>query len=155
MTDLASSSRSLHRLVYYSRSLVPAGQFTETVEAIIRKSIQNNRKDNISGLLFCHHGWFLQALEGSSLAVQTALGRINADPRHEAVKVLGAGPAESRLFREWDMCARTLSMVDDEGARTLERRGPFNPEKLSEASATRLLTTLRTVREGAALRIVA
>lgn len=152
---MLSSSRSLHRLVYYSRSRVPAGQFTETIEAIIHRSIQNNRRDNISGLLFCHDGWFLQALEGSSLAVQTALGRINADSRHEDIQVLGAGPAESRLFREWDMCARTLSMVDDEVARTLERRGPFDPSKLSEGSATRLLTTVRTVREGAALRFVA
>ena len=155
MTAFSPSSRSLHRLVYFSRSRVPAEQFTEAVEAIIRRSIHNNRKDDISGLLFCHDGWFLQALEGSSLAVQTAFGRIGADPRHEAIQVIGAGPAEGRLFREWDMCARTLSMVDDEVARTLARRGAFDPTKLSEASATRLLTTLRTVRADAATRIVA
>lgn len=150
-----SPANSLHRLVYFSRSLVPAEQFTETVEAIIRRSIHNNRKDNISGLLFCHDGWFLQALEGSSLAVQAALARIGADPRHEAIQVIGAGPAESRLFREWDMCARTLSMVDDEVARTLARRGAFDPARLSEASATRLLTSLRSVRADMAQRIVA
>lgn len=155
MTTFSPSSRSLHRLVYFSRSRVPAERFTETVEAIISRSIHNNRRDNISGLLFCHDGWFLQALEGSFLAVQTALGRIGADPRHEAVQVISAGPAEGRLFREWDMCARTLSMVDDEVANTLARRGPFDPTKLSETAATRLLTTLRNVRADAAMRIVA
>ncbi|MDO9336672.1 MAG: BLUF domain-containing protein [Caulobacter sp.] len=155
MSVLSSSSRSPHRLIYCSRSLLKPEGFAEAVEAIIRTSIRNNRRDNVSGLLFCHAGWFLQALEGSSLAVQTALGRIGSDPRHEAVKVLGAGPAETRLFREWDMCARTLSMVDDEVANTLERRGPFDPGLLSGVSATRLLSTLRDVRADAAQRIVA
>ncbi len=155
MSAFTPSSRSLHRIVYCSRSRLAPEAFVEQVESIIRVSIRNNRRDNVSGLLFCHDGWFLQALEGSSLAVQTALGRISADPRHEAVKVLGAGPADGRLFREWDMSARILSMVDDEVARTLARRGPFDPRQLGEASATRLLTTVRTVRADAALRIVA
>ena len=155
MSSVSPSGRSLHRLVYFSRSLIRPAEFELQVDAIIRRSIDNNRKDNISGLLFCHDGWFLQALEGPAIAVQTAFGRIGVDRRHEGVKVLGAGPVDQRLFREWDMCARTLSMVDAEVARTLERRGPFEPGKLSAASATRLLETLRTVRADASRRIVA
>ncbi|MBI1404669.1 MAG: hypothetical protein GC145_00920 [Caulobacter sp.] len=155
MSSVSPSSRSLHRLVYFSRSLLRPEDLETGVEAIIRRSIDNNRIDNITGLLFCHDGWFLQALEGPALAVQTAFGRIGRDPRHEGVKVLGAGPAEQRLFREWDMCARTLSMVDQEVSRTLARRGAFDPARLSAEAATRLLTTLRTVRADAARRFVA
>ena len=155
MSSFSPSGRSLHRLVYYSRARVRPEIFDETIDAIIRSSINNNRRDAISGLLFCHQGWFLQALEGPALAVQTAFGRISADPRHETVQVIGAGPSESRLFQEWDMCARTLSMVDAEVADTLERRGAFEPGKLSLPTATRLLTTLKTVRADAQLRYVA
>jgi hypothetical protein len=146
-----SSSRSLHRIVYFSRSLIPAGQLESQIDAIIRHAVVSNRASAITGLLFVHQGWFLQVLEGPATAVQTTLGRIDRDQRHE-VRVIGAEAAEQRLFGDWDMCARTLSTVDEAVVDTLARRGPFEPAKLSLATATRLLSTLRTVRKGAQAR---
>lgn len=152
---MSSVPTGLFRLVYYSRSLVAPEVFDETIDSIIRKSIANNRTDAISGMLFCHDGWFLQALEGSHKAIGATLARIEADPRHEAVQLLGSAQAEGRLFREWDMCARTLSMVDAKVADAIARRGAFDPARLSLETATRLLTRLRTVRDDAQLRFVA
>ncbi|NBB16415.1 hypothetical protein GVN21_13700 [Caulobacter sp. SLTY] len=152
---MSSVPSGLFRLVYYSRSQVAPGAFEPTIDSIIRKSIANNRTDGISGMLFCHDGWFLQALEGSHKAISATLARIEADHRHEAVLLLGAAQASGRLFREWDMCARTLSMVDAKVAEAIARRGAFDPGRLSLETATRLLTRLRAVRDDAQLRYVA
>ena len=67
---MTGSSRSLHRIVYYS-------QQTETVKAdldlqvrkIIQRSIHNNRIDDLTGLLVTIQGCFLQVLEGPATAV--------------------------------------------------------------------------------------
>ncbi|MDB5429252.1 MAG: hypothetical protein JWP35_368 [Caulobacter sp.] len=74
-----------------------------TLQAIIGKSIQNNRLDDITGFLISHNGVFLQALEGPDRAIATIFAKIAADPRHADIKVLSDEAAEGRLFRSWAM----------------------------------------------------
>lgn len=141
-----SSSRSLHRLIYCSRQLLTPGDEDDQLGAIIRASIRKNREASLTGLLLFHGDFFVQALEGPAEAVLTTYGRLANDPRHEATKILAAGPAPAREFSNWNMCARRITPEDDAILDTLALRGPFDPTKLSGRSALALLTAVRGIQ---------
>jgi hypothetical protein len=151
-TEAISGSRTLHRLVYASRVTIPPIDLNEEIGLIIQASIRRNREVAITGLLLVHDGWFLQALEGPAEAVLTTYGRICDDPRHAEAKVLGAGPAQSRVFADWNMCARRITPADDAILDTLEMRAAFDPLTLSAGSAMRLLQAVRGIQDRTQLR---
>ena len=100
----------LHRVVYVSRWSNGLGEDAEAaLHRIVAVSIGNNRTSDITGLLVAHEGWFLQAVEGPQTAVTALVARIIRDPRHRCVRVLREGPAEARLFQDWDMAGARLS----------------------------------------------
>lgn len=144
--DGISGARTLHRLIYTSRTNILPQNLDADVETIIEASIRNNRQVGVTGLLLVHDGYFVQALEGPAEAVMTTYGRIVSDARHDGCLVLGAGPAAERLFADWHMCARRLSPADDAILGTLSQREHFQPEALSGASALRLLTSVRGIQ---------
>ena len=147
-----SGSNTLHRLVYCSRqSPHIASDLDHVVGEIVHKSIANNRVDNLTGLLMTVQGYFLQALEGREDAVRTAYGRITADPRHYELTLVSAGPAEARLFGEWNMCARSMSPSDKAILDVIDAKGMFHPAKRTAASAMRLLTTVAGIQRRTAL----
>ena len=145
-TGAISGSRTLHRLIYASRQQIAAADIDEAVDQIVRVSIRNNREAAITGLLLVHAGWFLQALEGPAEAVLTTYGRICNDPRHAETKVLQAGPAEGRLFGDWNMCARRMSPADDALLDALAMRASFEPNLLGPRAALRLLQAVRDIQ---------
>jgi hypothetical protein len=149
MSDFASisGSRTLHRLIYASRVRIPAVDLDHETQAIIGASIRNNREVAVTGLLLVHAGWFLQSLEGPAEAVMNTYRRICNDPRHEESKVLSAGPAPSRDFADWNMCARRMSAADDAILAALEVKERFEPHELSGAAALRLLKAVRGIQE--------
>ncbi|MBU1375859.1 MAG: BLUF domain-containing protein [Alphaproteobacteria bacterium] len=142
-----SGVRSLHRLIYASRQRIAPADLEHEVGAIIRASIRNNREASLTGLLLIHDGWFIQALEGPAEAVMTTYRRIIDDPRHVDTKVLSAGPATSREFADWNMCARHMSASDDAILDALALRAAFRPDTLSATSALRLLKAVRGIQE--------
>ena len=141
-----SGSRSLHRLVYASRTQIAESELDDAVAQIIRTSIANNRQVAITGLLLVHEGYFLQVLEGPAEAVMTTYGRISRDTRHSEAKVLEAGPADARSFADWNMCARRMTPGDDAILDTLSMRSVFDPYALSASSALRLLQAVRGIQ---------
>jgi len=151
MSDI-SGQRSLHRLIYASRQRVPAEDLEHEVSRIIRASIRNNRLVSVTGLLLVHGGWFLQALEGPAGHVMTTYGRILNDPRHAQARLIQAGPADTRAFGDWNMCARGMNPGDEAILRTLAQRESLDPEKLEGAAALRLLTAVRGIQERTQLR---
>ena len=140
------TASSMHRLIYVSRQK-PLADLAHELGLIIRASIANNQAAAITGLLLAHDGWFIQALEGPAAEVLTTYGRIAADPRHEAMTVISAGPAERREFADWDMCARRLSPGDEAILDALAMRLVFAPAGLSPRNALRLLKAVRGVQE--------
>lgn len=141
-----SGSRTLHRLIYCSRQRVAPSDLEHEVGEIIRASIRNNRTVNVTGLLLVHQGYFVQALEGPAEAVMSIYRRIVEDRRHEASKVLTAGPASAREFADWNMCARGMSPADDVILQTLAQREAFAPENFSGRSTLRLLKAVRGIQ---------
>ena len=148
MSQAISSSRSLHRLIYASRQCFTPGMIPdEEIDSLVRVSIRNNRQTAVTGLLLVHQGWFLQALEGSAEAVMTTYRRIVDDPRHDEAKIISAGPAAEREFADWNMCARRFSKADDAILDTLAQREAFDPPRLSDRSALRLLKAVRGIQD--------
>ncbi|WP_411286976.1 BLUF domain-containing protein [Phenylobacterium sp.] len=142
-----SGTRTLHRLIYVSHQMIKPAALDETLGDIIGASIRNNRQVAMTGLLLAHDGYFLQALEGPAEAVMNTYRRILDDRRHDGSKVLGAGPAGTRAFGSWNMCARQLSPADTAIVDTLGRGARFDPEAMSGPAALRLLKAVRNIQD--------
>ena len=152
MSQEISSSRTLHRLIYASRQAFALGMIPDQeIDALIAASMRNNRAAAITGLLLIHDGWFLQALEGPAEAVMITYQRILNDPRHTDSRVLSAGPASGREFGDWNMCARRFGAADGAILDTLSQRQAFDPTRLTDRSALRLLTAVRGIQDRTAL----
>lgn len=93
------------QLVYVS-SVTPGAAATDPA-AILSISRANNRRDDVTGLLYSDGTRFLQALEGPADRVEAAFARIKADPRHRAVVILSRRQIDAREFGDWAMAHRT------------------------------------------------
>ena len=88
---------------------------------ILAKSRTNNRRDNITGLLYSDGVRFLQALEGPALAVEAAYERIRHDPRHNALVVLSRREVQAREFGDWAMAERRVGEEADQFCLRVDR----------------------------------
>jgi len=92
---------SLYRAVYFSTAaphLSPA-----EVHGLATNASRANWREGVTGSLIFTGGHFAQWLEGAREQVQALLHRIDADPRHSAMKVVHDGLAERRQFGQWGM----------------------------------------------------
>lgn len=79
----------------------------ECINNILEKSRQNNKKNEVTGILLYRNHQFLQLLEGDELDVHYTLKKIRDDKRHQDLKILHHGPADSRLFDMWSMAFKS------------------------------------------------
>ena len=98
------------QLVYMSTAPVPPSD--EELHALCEQGARNNRQHEITGVLLCHGGYYLQALEGPKVAVEDTFLRIIADPRHHSLQVLSRKVLTAREFGHWAMC--TCDTQEDE-----------------------------------------
>ena len=138
----------LLRIVYLSRiQLGPGRRETDMVAEILKASVDRNRRSGISGGLLALNGWFIQMIEGPVADVEATFGRIACDPRHGFIKVLDHRPVSARLFPDWAMCARALSVTDDAICAVVGQRFNIVPDRLAPATAILLLEAVRKVQE--------
>jgi hypothetical protein len=144
---MARATQRIHRIFYRSRQTpATAADLDFVVQQIIGAAIHRNRVDELTGLLLTIQGNFIQALEGPLEAVRATYARISMDPRHHDLHIISQGPAEQRLFGEWNMCARCLAPSDKAILDMLDGRGVFNPLTLNAPSVQRLLTTVAAIQ---------
>ena len=138
MIEFEEGRGGLRRLIYASRFTGPALGLDEALRAIIAKSIQNNRLDDVTGFLVAGEGRFLQLLEGPAKGVEAIYERIAADSRHADLARIHSGPADRRLFRDWNMGQHRLGATD---RAVLAEVGltVFEPATLDVQTAERLL----------------
>jgi len=123
---------SLYRCVYVSRTRLEPGE-AEAFDRLVRASAARNAARGISGLLVAMSGAYLQVLEGEPDALVTLLGKIIADPRHDAVTVLDMRPAADRLYPDWGLGAARPGGADPLG---------YSYAQLVEMSAKQLYAVL-------------
>lgn len=91
------------RLIYRSRSTIPAGTKDAELAQILRKSRANNKGRGITGALLMYDEWFAQVLEGPEAAVRQLYDCIKTDPRHDSVSVPEERQVPARAFARWAM----------------------------------------------------
>ncbi|MCB1308919.1 MAG: BLUF domain-containing protein [Leptospiraceae bacterium] len=91
---------------------------TDEIENIGEVSIRNNKRDELTGALFCFRNIFYQILEGPEERLDACFQRISADDRHGNVFVLNTEHnIAERQYPEWSM----KTVVLDENTDSLVR----------------------------------
>jgi hypothetical protein len=94
------------RLTYVSTATFKenqSGGIEAEVARILIQSRNNNARAKVGGVLHYGNGYFFQCLEGETKQVNETYARINKDPRHKDVHILGAGKVSQRIFSDWSM----------------------------------------------------
>lgn len=92
----------LERLLYRS---VATGS-TESllnVATLLGEAQRNNARDDLTGALAAHNGWFVQVVEGRREQLDRLLTRLATDPRHRDISVIDRTPVSDRMFQDWSM----------------------------------------------------
>jgi len=95
-------SLRLERLVYESTATGTTSSLGN-LAVILAESQRNNDRDGLTGALAAHRDRYIQVIEGPAQALDGLLRRLENDPRHRDVILLGREPIEKRLFGRWTM----------------------------------------------------
>ena len=90
----------LKHLIYSSR---PFGFDQNILNGILVTSVDNNKRDQITGALICRSDLYLQYLEGPADSINETFNKIQHDDRHVEIRVLKEGIHAERLFPKWAM----------------------------------------------------
>lgn len=101
-------SLRLERLVYESTATGTTGSIGN-LAVILAESQRNNDRDDLTGVLAAHRDRYIQVVEGPAQALDALLRRLESDPRHRDVILLGREPIEARLFGRWRMASARIT----------------------------------------------
>ncbi len=91
----------MHYKMYQSRALID--DKVALHDSILRSSLRNNMQAGLTGFLHREGQAFLQYLEGAPESLETVMARIQQDPRHDEIELVGEGEIGSRYFPDWQM----------------------------------------------------
>ena len=85
-----------------------------------KQAALNNAKQSITGYLVFNDEYFMQYLEGEEVAVKNLYEKIAKDERHESLKLIYTGQAQTRVFPKWSMGFKDLSFWKNMKINTLD-----------------------------------
>lgn len=99
--------KKIYKLIYLSSET----EFFNEHEllTILEKSIKNNKKKGITGVLLYSGGNFIQLLEGPKPEVESLFNLICKDKRHNNIIRLLAEYSDTRDFPDWKMGFRKIT----------------------------------------------
>lgn len=92
---------SPYQLLYHSQA-TPLPSLPH-LRDILLHSQHYNAEHNITGLLLCSEGHFVQLLEGAEADVQALFTLIKTDRRHKQIQMVSQGAVRQRHFAQWNM----------------------------------------------------
>ncbi len=99
--------KKLLQVIYISRSTFKSQETINKIEPnvarILAKSRINNRLNGLVGVLYFGDGIFFQCLEGDEVAVNTLLEKLEADNRHQDLKIISKKYIDNLSFGDWAM----------------------------------------------------
>lgn len=101
-------SMRLERLVYESTATGTTGSIGN-LAVILAESQRNNDRDGLTGVLAAHRDRYIQVVEGAAQTLDGLLRRLEGDPRHRDLILLGREPIQSRLFGRWTMASAMIT----------------------------------------------
>jgi hypothetical protein len=100
----------MYHLAYISHACSP---FSETeLVSLLQKFREANKVTGITGMLIYLQERFIQVLEGDHSAIKRLYNKIEKDPIHKKVSILLEGDSEERIFKNWSMGFKNLSLTD-------------------------------------------
>ncbi|MEO5960471.1 MAG: BLUF domain-containing protein [Opitutaceae bacterium] len=100
----------LFHVLYVSSAVSPFSDVD--LVKLLARSRAKNHEVNVTGMLLCEGGNFMQVLEGEEQTVREVSTRIGGDPRHYGVITLLQGPIKTRTFSDWSMGFRNLDSAE-------------------------------------------
>ena len=107
----------MKRLIYLSRAHPSLRK--PHINDILATSREQNRRNDITGLLIHHEGVFFQILEGDRDDVAACFARICTDWRHRDCHILMDKLIDVRAFGDWAMAYRLGEELGDREVRQL------------------------------------
>ncbi len=104
-------TKKLKGVVYVSKALQRFN--TKDLEGISDQACIANKDLEVTGYLYFENDYFVQYLEGEKSVVESLMGRIKDDPRHEVVNIFSKEEIEDRKFPSWNMKYVTKYMVSE------------------------------------------
>ena len=98
---------ALYHVIYSSTATERLSQ--RAMLELLKISRRNNEARGLTGMLLYRNGTYMQFLEGPREEVVRLLGRLRADQRHRAFRILREGTLPERLFSEWSMAYKNLA----------------------------------------------
>lgn len=92
----------------YSSAATDSDMSDDVLNNILDESRENNKKNDISGILLFQDGCFFQVLEGDKSIVGQVYESIEQDERHTNVTKIIAEPISFRSFGDWTMGYPTI-----------------------------------------------
>ncbi len=138
----------IFRLIYRSRSRIPASTIDNELGEIFRGARANNGLAGITGALLIYEDWFAQTLEGPEAAVRDLFDRIKRDSRHDSVELRQEGVVGDRVFSRWAM-ARVAEHGDPDIFLVAGATGVVeSAARKSNADQERILNVMREATRG-------
>ncbi|HNA79297.1 MAG TPA: BLUF domain-containing protein, partial [Turneriella sp.] len=91
----------MKRLTYISSFSRPMSN--KEIDEIGERSVKNNTRDGLTGVLFCFNNIFYQILEGPEDALNRCYARILKDSRHTDIFCLEVENITTRQYGDWAM----------------------------------------------------
>lgn len=82
----------------------------EDLRQLVKRAVENNQGDGISGVLVLAGTRFLQVLEGPADRVNALFQKICHDDRHHTIELITFEPAVESYFEDWHM--RLVDLYD-------------------------------------------
>jgi hypothetical protein len=80
---------------------------------ILDKSIENNKKTDITGMLLYKSGNFMQYIEGPKDNILKLMEVIGEDDRHNTIIEIMSGEISTRNFADWSMGFYNMDQLPD------------------------------------------
>lgn len=103
----------LYHIGYASTQTRP--MLSDDLVGLLERALERNQELELTGILLHRQDSFFQVLEGEEEVVREMFDTIEADARHERIKVMFEGPLGAREFNDWRMGFLELDGVDVKG----------------------------------------
>jgi hypothetical protein len=122
-------SLSLERLVYESTATGTTASIGN-LAVILAESQRNNDRDGLTGVLAAHRDRYIQVVEGPAQALDALLRRLESDPRHRDIILLGREPITARLFGRWTMASAVITPTHGAALDSLVDTEDLTPDRV-------------------------
>jgi hypothetical protein len=109
---MVNPASKIHLVVFTSEYTGNSETIATDLACIVKSAKRNNENRNLTGVIFYHHGRFMEFIEGEAKDVRSLIARISHDRRHRNIQFLFNEPIQERGFEHWHL--DIFNLAEDE-----------------------------------------